>query len=59
MERMEINNPREVVRRLFQQAILEIEGAAKFDPLAYFEKNVDWHQANKLLLYMCKKVSNC
>ena len=52
MERMELSNPREVIKRLLQESKLS-GGSNEFDPLAYFEQHVDWDEVN-LLLYFCR-----
>jgi hypothetical protein len=45
MERTELVNPREVVKKLFQQHVETSDGSV-FDPMSYFEKNVSWDEVS-------------
>jgi hypothetical protein len=49
MERMELSNPREVIKKLLQESKATPRGANELDPLAYFEQHVDWDEVNPLL----------
>ena len=44
MERIELINPRDVVRSLFKQHMDEASEEKEFDPISYFEKNVSWDE---------------
>ena len=44
LEGMELCNAREIVKQLFLESIQDTTGTVKFDPLAYFEKNFEWHK---------------
>jgi hypothetical protein len=52
MERMELSNPREVIKKLLQESNKASAGENELDPLAYFEQHVDWDEVNSLL-YFC------
>jgi hypothetical protein len=48
MERMELTNPREVIKRLLRESKTASGPANDFNPLAYFEQHVDWEEVNLL-----------
>ena len=56
MERMELSNPREVIKKLLQEIKTGSAGENVLDPLAYFEQHVDWDEVNPLL-YFCRACS--
>ena len=50
MERMEVTNPREVIKKLLRES-KTCAGENEIDPLAYFEQNVDWDEVNPFLCF--------
>ena len=48
MQRMELSNPRDVIKRLTQESSMNAGGASDVDILSHFEQHVHWEEVTKV-----------